>query len=413
MPQQPLNPVDHEFCDRAKSHIQRNNDLFRHAIDSLPNPFYVIDVNTFVIQMANSATHDFGEIKEGTTCYELTHNRKSPCSGQNHGCPIAAVKKSIKPAVFEHIHFDKTGSPRYFEIHGYPICGKNGAVVQMIEYALDITDRKNAEAALRNANDNLERRVSERTHDIELVNAALHKEITEHKRTEKNLREHQQKLRSVTSELTIAEERQRRQLAIDLHDSIGQALALSQIKLSQVQQSIQDEEISGQLRDIHALLENAVQHTRTMTFELSPPLLNDIGLDAALEWLTESFQERHGIQTKFHNEQSEKIKDDDIRLMLYRIARELLINVVKHACADSVTVSIKSLKKAIKIEIVDDGVGFDPRQLKRRHHEEDGFGLFSIGERMKFIGGEFCIHSKPGHGARALILAPLRRTIPK
>lgn len=411
MRREKINRLGHDSSDHANTRFQTNSDPFRNAIESLPHPFYVIDVDSHVIQIANSATEKLGEIREGATCYELTHRRTAPCSGQLHQCPIALIKKYKKPVTLEHIHFDKNGAPRIFEIHGSPIFDKEGNVGQIIEYSLDITDRKKTEEALKTAHDSLEKRVRKRTRETEQINAALHKEIAEHRETEKKLIAHQQKLRSIASDLTIAEERQRRQIATDLHDSIGQALAISQMKLSQVQGSVKDKDIAGQLREIQALLEDAVQHTRTMTFEISPPLLYDIGLDAALEWLTETFQEKYNINTTFLNEKSEKIKDDDVRLMLYRIARELLINVIKHASADHVSVAIRNRDQAIQIEIIDDGVGFDPQNIIKRNHHGDGFGLFSIGERLKFIGGEFYIKSEPGHGAQVLISAPLRKTI--
>ncbi len=400
----------HNFCDRAIKQIDESSTTLRNALEALPHAFYIINAKTYIIEIANSATAIFGDITKDTTCHSLTHNRSTPCDGKDHMCPLIEVSKTKKPAIVEHVHYDHENKPRIYEIHAYPICDNNGELERIIEYSLDITDRKKAEEMLQSAHDDLEKRVGERVAEIKQVNAALHKEIAEHKQTEEKLMQHQQKLRSVTSDLTITEERQRRQLAIDLHDGIGQALAMSQMKIAQVKSSIQDAEIKNQLDDIQTLLEDAIQQTRSMTFELSPPLLYEIGLDAALEWLTETFQERHGIQTTFHTNKPEKIKDDDVRLLLYRIARELLINVVKHARAGNVKVMVQSFDHAIQVEIIDDGVGFDPKEQKNRHQIEDGFGLFSIGERLEFIGGQFQIISQPGHGTRALISAPLLKT---
>jgi len=114
------------------------------VLESLPYPFYVIDAKDYTIKMANSAAR-LGSISEDSTCYALTHKRSRPCRGAEHTCPLEEVKKTKKPATAEHIHYDKDGNVRNVEIHGYPIFDNNGNIIQMIEYSLDITERKRAE----------------------------------------------------------------------------------------------------------------------------------------------------------------------------------------------------------------------------------------------------------------------------
>ena len=398
----------HNFCDRATEQIQANSDLLRNAIEALPHAFYVIDAKSYVIKMANSATESFGKINENSTCYTLTHNRSTPCKGTEHLCPLMQVKKTKKPVTLEHIHYDKNNKPRYYEVHGYPICSRDGDVVQMIEYSLDITNRKKAEEELQNAYAELEDRVKERTVDLENSNKALRLEIIKHKQTEQELHYHQQMLQAAVSDLSLGEERQRRAIAIDLHDGIGQALALTQMRLSEVSNLVDNHELADKLQIIYNTLDQAIRETRTLTFDISPPLLYEIGLEAALDWLLERIQEQHNIKTSFYDDGSSKELHEDIRIILYRIVRELLINVTKHANASTVSVRVERDRHHIHIRIKDNGIGFDVATVNENPQHNQGFGLFSIGERLKVLGGQITLKSKTNKGVCVDIIAPLR-----
>jgi len=126
---------------------EHSKEFLEKVLESLTHPFYVVDASDYTIMMANSAAC-FGELSEQCTCYALTHRRQAPC-GQDHPCPLEIMRKTKQPVVVEHIHYDQNGTPRNKEVHGYPIFDDDGNVVQMIEYCLDITDRRQAEAALR------------------------------------------------------------------------------------------------------------------------------------------------------------------------------------------------------------------------------------------------------------------------
>lgn len=132
--------------------MNQQKDFISIVLEALPHPFYVIDAKNHKVIIANSAANLFGHIKGGITCYELTHKRDKPCSPECI-CLLEEVKKTKKPAMAEHIHYDKNGKPRVFEVRGYPMFDKDGNVIQMIEYSLDITERKEMENALRKALD--------------------------------------------------------------------------------------------------------------------------------------------------------------------------------------------------------------------------------------------------------------------
>ena len=125
----------------------RQNAFLVKVIESIPHPFYVLDANDYSIKIANSAAN-FGSLPSPSTCYALTHKRTEPCEHPEHSCPLIMVKESKQPVIVEHIHFDKEGNPRSVEVYGFPIFNEDGHVVQMIEYALDITKRKEMEQQL-------------------------------------------------------------------------------------------------------------------------------------------------------------------------------------------------------------------------------------------------------------------------
>ncbi len=128
--------------------IRQQNEFLNHVLESLTHPFYVLDAKDYTIKMANSAAVK-GELVPGITCYALTHHRNAPCDGSEHGCPLQIVKETRKPVTLEHVHYDRQGNLRNVEVYGYPIFDRQGNVVQMLEYSLDITERKQMEQQLR------------------------------------------------------------------------------------------------------------------------------------------------------------------------------------------------------------------------------------------------------------------------
>jgi len=165
--------------------IQGRGEFLETVLESLTHPFYVIDARDYTIQMANSAA--LLDVMTGTiTCHALTHNKDTPCGMKDHPCPLEMVKKTRKPVSVEHIHYDKDGNTRNVEVHGFPIFDNDGNVVQMIEYCLDITDRKRAEKALQFEKDKLTNildsmedgvYIASDQYDIQYINPALKKEF--------------------------------------------------------------------------------------------------------------------------------------------------------------------------------------------------------------------------------------------
>ncbi|MDH3973459.1 MAG: PAS domain S-box protein [Deltaproteobacteria bacterium] len=139
----------------SEEKIRKQGDFLRTVFDSITHPFYVIDSHNFTVKMANAALKD--KFEEGVTCYELTHNRKSPCDGKDHLCLLEEVKETKKPAMAEHTHFDAEGNAVVVEAYSHPVFDDKGEVIQIIEYTIDITERKKMEEKLKQNIDELER----------------------------------------------------------------------------------------------------------------------------------------------------------------------------------------------------------------------------------------------------------------
>ncbi|MBT3879790.1 MAG: PAS domain S-box protein [Candidatus Scalindua sp.] len=232
-------------------------------------------------------------------------------------------------------------------------------------------------------------------------------DITNRKRAEEKLVTYQAQLKHISSELSLAEERERRRISEDLHDRIGQALTVIKMKLEELKAPQVDTDSDRVLRETEELLSNAIQETRALTFEISPPILYELGFESAVEWLIEQFRERHNILIDYEGNGEGKILDDDVSSFLFKSVRELLFNVIKHARADRIKVSVQREGNSIQISIEDDGIGFDSSKVQFSVNDLSGFGLFSIRERMEYFGGNFDVGSKHGHGTHITLAMPL------
>jgi signal transduction histidine kinase len=236
---------------------------------------------------------------------------------------------------------------------------------------------------------------------------ALRERIAERKKAEEQVCAYQDKLQSLTSELFLSEERERRRIATNLHDQIGQTLAFAKFKIKALRQWAAAAGLDHLLDEVKGLVEQAISDTRSLTFELSPPVLYELGLVAAIEWLARKTQQEHGITVRFHDDGQVKPLDEDFRVVLFQVVRELLVNVVKHAQARHVNILMRRDSDALRIVVEDDGIGFAPSEKQSYAASSTGFGLFNIRERLNYLGGQMKIKSERGYGTRITLLAPL------
>ena len=283
----------------------------------------------------------------------------------------------------------------------------NKSLKAVVISARDVTDRMAAEDELKRAHAQLEERVEERTLELTRTNAQLHREIEAHEEAKQKILSYQDLQRSLTSELALAEERERRRIAVDLHDRVSQALALCQIKLGLLRKNSLGPKADRTLVEALELCRTAVADTRTLTFEISPPELYELGLEAALDELVGMTGKDHGLATEFLDDEEPKPLSLDVQVTLYRAVRELIINVVKHARAGCIQVAVRREDHAIRVEVSDDGIGFDSSRVNADGTRNKSFGLLSIHERIQLLGGSMEIDSRVGGGTRVRLRAPL------
>jgi signal transduction histidine kinase len=199
-------------------------------------------------------------------------------------------------------------------------------------------------------------------------------------------------------------ERERRKIASDLHDRIGQSLFAVQLKLAGTRKMTRGKGAAAVEESIQ-ILSQAITDARSLSFELSPPILYDLGLPAAVHWLAEQMFKEHGLRVEVLVDRKRRPAiDDKVAALLFRFVRELLLNVVKHAETNDAQVAIRSPRRRLRIEVSDRGRGFDPTT------GQAGFGLFAVRENVFRLGGTFALDSAPGKGARAIISMPLGKT---
>ncbi len=233
-------------------------------------------------------------------------------------------------------------------------------------------------------------------------------DITLRKMTEKKLLIYQSKLKTLSSELSLAEERERRRISAELHDRIGQTLAIIKIRLGALTQSATEPGFVKQIEETRELVKQTINHTRSLTVELSPPILYELGFVPAVEWYTEQIEEQSGIKVQFEDDSHPKPLDEDVMVFLFKAVQELLFNVVKHAFSKTARVVLRENNGEILILVEDDGVGFEIHESRPQVGKKMTFGLFNIRERLDHIGGRFEIKSAPNCGTRAKIIAPLK-----
>ncbi|MBI4951796.1 MAG: PAS domain S-box protein [Myxococcales bacterium] len=235
---------------------------------------------------------------------------------------------------------------------------------------------------------------------------ALFDLVTERKRAEATLREYQANLQRLAFEATVAEERERRRIAADLHDRIAQALAVARGKL------VAARELSaGPARaaiDLAAeLVARTIEDTRTLMFDISPPILYDLGLSAALSWLADEVDKHHGLHVELTGELPHPLLDDVTAAILFRAARELVMNVIHHAGTAEARVAVRRDGDFVEVVVEDDGCGFHPAPAGRPARPARGFGLFAVREQMARLGGSVELRASPGRGTRAVLRVPI------
>ena len=252
-----------------------------------------------------------------------------------------------------------------------------GVVITLV----DITRRKLAEESLMRARDELERRVEERTARLNATS---------------------EQLRRLAHELAAAEHRERKRIAGILHDDLQQILVGAKLQLFAVRKGI-SATASSKLESAIRSLDEALGVSTNLTRQLRPPALYEDGLVSAFRWLGADLKQRHGLDVEIASEEVEPPLGDDIKAMLFESIRELLFNVVKHSGQKHARVELNQQGSELRIEVSDDGIGFDPEALE----QAGGQGLFSLRERLTALGGQMTFEPNRAKGTEVILAVPL------
>jgi signal transduction histidine kinase len=281
-----------------------------------------------------------------------------------------------------------SGRSWFTESSGAPVRDAQGNVIAGIAVTVDITERKQMEDALRQSRDNLENQVKERTRELE---------------------EAIEKQRLLAAELLMTEVRERRRIAADLHDNICQSLAVAKLRLHDLQARATEIDLEKQLIEIKEMIGDAIHHTRSLLQEISPSILHELGLSVALDALAEQINVKYGLAVILESPQSIGRIDEEMQILLFQTVRELLLNIIKHAKVSTASVSIQEIGRNIRVQVKDDGVGFDVSVMQTMFNRSEGFGLFNIRERLKHWDGHMEIKSGHGMGTCITISVPHKK----
>jgi signal transduction histidine kinase len=230
----------------------------------------------------------------------------------------------------------------------------------------------------------------------------------ERKLAERKLLVYQSRLKSLASELALVDEKEKHRIAVQMREKSAQTLIISKAKLEMLSKSMSSEEFCKIVDDVCQMLSATTRDLQSLSLEINCPALYELGFENGVACLVEEkIDSKSAIKAKFEDDGQVKPLSNDVKILLFRSVRELLSNVIEHAHAQNVKVSIRKLGSQIKVRIEDDGVGFNLSEIAQRKVKQQGFGHFSIGARLRELGGYLEIDSKPEQGCRVTMTAPL------
>jgi PAS domain S-box-containing protein len=312
---------------------------------------------------------------------------------------LAQLRRGGKIDHFETVRCAKGGRTVHISLTVSPIRNAEGIVIGASKVARDITERMQAEDALRRVAEELEERVRARTSELSAANESLQVEIAERHRVE-------QERTQLVTRLVLAQEDERRRIARELHDQLGQQLTALRLTLETLKaQSVERTDLRVQIETLEALAHQLDQDVAFRVWELRPTALEDLGLQAALTNYVRTWSKHFGIEARLHTRQSNDERlTSRVETVMYRLAQEALNNVAKHARANSVDVVLECGSEHVSLVIEDNGVGFDTSNPETAG---EGFGLIGMRERAALVGAALQIESAPGRGTTVIVRAPV------
>ena len=364
--------------------LRESENRFRMLFEHMAEGFFLAEI----ICDESGNPFDYRHLKVNLALESLINLKTEDLIGKTR----MEVLKSQSPWIEEFGRVALTGKPekfegfsvslnRHFSISAY--CPEHGKFACLVQ---DITERKQTEEAIKDLTKNLELRVAERT------------EVAEQRARQ---------LQQLALELSNAEDKERKRMAMILHDDLQQHLGALRFNLfTLLPKDLIDDEVKDRLLKFEDLINQTIKKTRSLSHELSPPVLHQSGFLAALNWLVKDVQEKHGQQVTLKSMPEAEPKSAVVASVLFRSVRELLFNALKHSETKTAFIEADVAGNFINISVKDHGKGCDVEAVKARTGSTPGFGLFNIEERIKFLGGHFEIDSIPDNGCSVTLRVP-------
>lgn len=386
--------MQNEKLRRAQLELEEARNKYEGLYDSAPIGYFTLDKKARIVEANLTGARLLGA--------ERSSLRNEPFSR-------FVLPEFLDPFHFYHQHLlqgdinqalelklrKRDGNSFYASLHCIACQESEGQSIQIRCAVTDITERKEMEEEIRKSRDELEIRVQERTADLARANELFQVEIIQRRRAEDSLRESEKRLHHLSYRLLDAQEGERKRIAGELHDSIGQSLSALKFTLERKLSLMKKEKPPAgiALEDIVLMMQNCIDENRRIMTNLRPSILDDLGILATLNWFLREFQKAYphlNVQQQFAIQ--EKQVHDHLKIIIYRVLQEAMNNFVRHSKGDRVFLSLSKKGRAIEFMIQDNGAGFDPGNLPR------GMGLSSMEERVKLSGGAFGIESAAGKG---------------
>jgi two-component system, chemotaxis family, CheB/CheR fusion protein len=388
---------------RLEDSLQRAKDYAESIVATVRAPLLVLDSALRVVS-ANSSFYQLFQVSQNTTIGEFIY---ALGDGQWNGPELRKLLEKIITAHSEfkdfRVEHDFPGlGPRIMLLNAKrmePAEESTNLILLAIE---DVTKREQARRQIESFAAELEKRVQARTAELRQAKEQL-------KTLNEGLALRASQLHALTIELTLAEQNERKRLAQILHDDLQQLLVASKLHVGLIRyENKADNAFNKSLGELEHILQEAIQLGRSLSVQLSPPLLTEVGLAAAVRWLGDEMKRLHGLEVSVDDDGEIRQEAGGVVLLLFHAVRELLFNVTKHAGVKSAAVRIiRPSDNHVQIEVVDKGSGFDLGELNRKKSTGTGLGLLGLQTRITNIGGHIEVESTPGEGTRIVVSAEL------
>jgi PAS domain S-box-containing protein len=355
---------------RAQTVLLRNSEERLRAIfDSEPECVKLLSADGCVLEMNPSGLR----IVEADSFAEMANRCVYPLIVPGDLPKFQALLQRVFQGESGTLEFEIVGlkgTRRCLETHATPLRNEQGEVVASLGVTRDITDRKRA-------ND--------------------------------ELRESRERLQALSRQLLEVQEQERRRIARELHDEIGQALTGIKLNLNALQQSMRSDADLETWKDTVGIVNQTLEQVRNLSLDLRPSMLDDLGLAAALRWYLDRQARRAGFASQFISMSAKTgvSQDQELETVCFRIAQEGLTNIVRHAKARHVKLELRHDDSELQLLIADDGIGFDVHAARERAKHGNSLGLLGMEERVRLLGGSLQIDSEPTRGTRLRVRFPV------